>query len=72
VQTPGTPFSVAIGIEGSGRMGEMLNSPLVVAYASEYHTGMLDELAQFTPEWVKVLTVGNKLALCVSSAHDAG
>ncbi len=41
-------------------MMEFINSPLVVAYASEYHTGILDELAHFEPEWVQVLTLGNK------------
>src|SRR5215203_964418 len=60
VQTPGTPFRIALGIDGSSRMVEFINSPLVVAYASEYHSGILDELARFEPEWVKVLTLGNK------------
>ncbi len=41
-------------------MMEFINSPLVVAYASEYHTGIVDELAYIEPEWVKVLTLGNK------------
>lgn len=60
LQTPGTPFSLAIGAEGSGRMTEIINSPLAVSYASEYHSGILDELAALDPGWVKVLTLGNK------------
>lgn len=60
IQTAGTPYSVAIGPEGGDHMVELMNSPLLVAYASEYHSGILDELAAFNAEWVKVLTLGNK------------
>ena len=44
VQTPGTPFSLSVGEEGTGQIIEIINSPLTIAYASEYHTGILDEL----------------------------
>lgn len=58
MQEPGTNFSVAMGLEGGHEMVSMIDSPLVVEYASEYHTGILNELASFAPGWVKVATLG--------------
>ena len=59
VQTPGTRFSVAMGPQGGDQMFSVINSPLVVAYVSEYHTGILDALAHFSPDWVKLATLGS-------------
>lgn len=59
IQTPGTHFSVAVGPSGGNQAFEVIGSPLLVAYASEYHTGILDELAIFRPDWIKVATLGS-------------
>jgi len=59
IQRPGTSFQVAVGFQDSGEMHSIIDSPLIVAYASEYHTGILDELALFRPEWVKQVTLGS-------------
>lgn len=58
IQTPGTRFSIAMGPQGGDQVFSFVDSPLVVAYASQYHTGILDELARFSPDWVKVATLG--------------
>ena len=58
IQTPGTRFSIAMGPQGGDQVFSIVDSPLVVAYASQYHTGILDELARFSPDWVKVATLG--------------
>lgn len=58
IQTPGTNFSVGVGPSGGEQIFPVINSPLVVAYTSEYHTGILDELVPFSPDWVKVVTLG--------------
>jgi len=59
LQTPGTPFTISLAADGSDRAATFVDSPLVAAYASEYHTGILDELARFSPDWVKLLTLAN-------------
>lgn len=60
VQAAGTPFTLSVATEGSDRAATFIDSPLVAAYASEYHTGILDELSAYAPDWVKVLTLQNK------------
>lgn len=59
VQAPGTSFSVAMGPQSGREMFSVIDSPLVVAYVSEYHTGILDELVRFSPNWVKLVTLGS-------------
>lgn len=58
LQEPGTDYGVSIGFQNGEEMFSIMDSPLVVAYASEYHTGILDELAHFSPDWVKLATLG--------------
>lgn len=60
LQAAGSPFTFSIAAEGSDQAATFIDSPLVAAYASQYHMGILDELSVYAPEWVKVLTLQNK------------
>lgn len=59
---PGAGFAVSMGIEETpgepaSTMHPILGGPLSVAYAAEFHRGIIDELAKDQPEWVKFVAV---------------
>ncbi len=59
VPEAGTSISLSVGQKGpEGWWAELMAGPVGTAYASEYHTGILDELALFEPDWVKRLDGG--------------
>lgn len=59
VPAAGARVSLSVGQEGpEGWTAELLAGPVGKAYASEYHTGILDELVRFEPDWVKRLDGG--------------
>jgi len=59
VPDAGASISLSVGQKGpDGWTAELMAGPVGSAYASEYHTGILDELAQLEPEWVKRLPGG--------------
>ena len=59
VPDAGASISLSVGQKGpDGWTAELMAGSVGSAYASEYHTGILDELAQFEPEWVKRLPGG--------------
>lgn len=59
VPEAGTSISLSVGQEGpEGWTAELMAGHVAKAYASEYHTGILDDLARFEPKWVKRLDGG--------------
>lgn len=59
----GSPMTFSIGKqEHQGVPAEQMevafSGPISARYASEFHSGILDELEQFDPDWVKVLELG--------------
>lgn len=61
---PGTPisFGAAVqpgpGIPAPGPGRTILQGKVLLDYAAEFHTGILDELARFEPDWVHLLETG--------------
>lgn len=59
---PGTRISLAIGFEGGNEMFTVFDAPLSAAYVAEFHTGILDDLEEFRPEWVKTIELPNSFS----------
>jgi hypothetical protein len=60
---PGTEISLAMGKQPARgvpatEMVQMLRGHVEVAYATQFETGILDELRQFAPEWVATVETG--------------
>lgn len=59
VQEPGTGFGISVGFEGESEMLPVFEAPLSVSFAAEFHTGILDDLEEFEPEWIKTVDLPN-------------
>jgi len=54
----GATISLAVGVN-TEHMVELFGGEITAYHMSEFHTGILDELAQFEPGWVKSVVVPN-------------
>lgn len=61
VKEPGTHFGVAVGAKGDNEMLPVFDAPLSVSYAAEFHTGILQDIEEFKPEWVKTVDIPTDL-----------
>lgn len=61
VQPSGTTFTFSMGPQGEEQMTQFINAPLTVDYASEYHTGILDDLQSRGVDWIKQVSTGDRL-----------
>jgi hypothetical protein len=61
---PGSPLSLGVqrqagpGEPGEGPMHMFSQGGLIIDYAAEFHTGILDDLAEFEPDWLEVIAPG--------------
>lgn len=56
---PGARFSVMVGPEDGYEAFTVFDAPLTAAYTAEFHTGILTDLEQLQPEWVKTVALPN-------------
>ena len=65
---PGSPVSFGVqrqpgpGEPGEGPMQMFSQGGLIIDYAAEFHTGILDDLAELEPDWLQVIAPGGTTA----------
>lgn len=67
-RTPGKPGTeMAIGMQSQPGLGRPAEGPvhwapqgqLLIDYAAEFHTGIMDDLSEFEPDWLQVISPGH-------------
>ena len=56
----GSSISMAVGVNPE-QMIEVFGGEITAHYMSEFHTGILEDLKQFKPDWVKTVLVPNTI-----------
>lgn len=67
ISEPGSRVTFSIRPEGSDTMMPVFDAPLSATYSAEFHTGIIDDLKEFKPDWVKVIELPDKLPVSQSS-----
>jgi hypothetical protein len=74
---PGTPVAIGIqaqpgpGLPAQGPVHWMPQGELLIDYAAEFRTGVIDDLQQFDPDWLNVIAPGNSAVQLPEEVREA-
>jgi hypothetical protein len=79
-RTPGKPGTeMAVGMQSQPGVGQPAEGPvhwfpqgeLLIDYAAEFHTGIIDDLSEFEPDWLEVIAPGHVIGRYPEPVQEA-